>query len=102
MPCPIVSFRSPDLERSGIISRMALMIVDEKPRLGGITRTPSSRRRDDIDAAMEEGVMEIVPRLQKPHHYNAVFSAATTTAALLDTITALLPTFTAVAPSNPA
>ena len=40
----------------------------------GLSRLQSSRRRDDIDAAMEEGMMEIVPRLEKRTHYIATFA----------------------------
>jgi hypothetical protein len=34
----------------------------------------SPGRREDLDAAMEEGMMEIVPRLEKRTHYIATFA----------------------------
>ena len=68
----------------------------------GLSRLRSSRRRDDIDAAMEEGMMEIVPRLEKRTHYIAVFANVITLVGLLGTITGLIHAFTAVAQVNPA
>ena len=40
----------------------------------GLLRMQSVSRREDIDAAMEEGMMEIVPRLEKRTHYIATFA----------------------------
>ena len=68
----------------------------------GLSRLQSSRRRDDIDAAMEEGMMEIVPRLEKRTHYIAVFANVITLVGLLGTIIGLIKGFTAVAQVNPA
>ncbi|HEX7637493.1 MAG TPA: MotA/TolQ/ExbB proton channel family protein [Burkholderiaceae bacterium] len=68
----------------------------------GLTRLQSSRRRDDIDAAMEEGMAEIVPRLEKRTHYIAVFANVITLVGLLGTITGLIHAFTAVAQVNPS
>ena len=52
----------------------------------GIQRLQSARRREDIDAAMEEGMMEIVPRLEKRTHYIATFANVITLVGLLGTI----------------
>lgn len=68
----------------------------------GLSRLQSSRRREDIDAAMEEGMMEIVPRLEKRTHYIAVFANVITLVGLLGTITGLIHAFTAVAQVNPS
>ncbi len=68
----------------------------------GLTRLQSSRRRDDIDASMEEGMMEIVPRLEKRTHYIATFANVITLVGLLGTIIGLIKAFTAVASVNPA
>ena len=40
----------------------------------GLHRMQSPARREDIDAAMEEGMMEIVPQLEKRTHYLATFA----------------------------
>jgi len=68
----------------------------------GISRLKSARRREDIDAAMEEGMMEIVPRLEKRTHYIATFANVITLVGLLGTIIGLIKAFTAVAHVNPA
>ena len=68
----------------------------------GLTRMQSPGRREDFDAAMEEGMMEIVPRLEKRTHYIATFANVITLVGLLGTIIGLIKVFTAVAQVNPA
>ncbi len=68
----------------------------------GLERMQTARRREDIDAAMEEGMMEIVPRLEKRTHYIATFANVITLVGLLGTILGLIKAFTAVANVNPA
>jgi len=51
---------------------------------------------------MEEGMMEIVPRLEKRTHYIATFANVITLVGLLGTIIGLIKAFTAVANVNPA
>ena len=68
----------------------------------GLLRMQSPGRREDIDAAMEEGMMEIVPRLEKRTHYIATFANVITLVGLLGTIIGLIKGFTAVAAVNPA
>jgi biopolymer transport protein ExbB len=68
----------------------------------GLTRMQTPGRREDFDAAMEEGMMEIVPRLEKRTHYIATFANVITLVGLLGTIFGLIKGFTAVAQVNPA
>jgi biopolymer transport protein ExbB len=68
----------------------------------GLLRMQSPGRREDLDAAMEEGMMEIVPRLEKRTHYIATFANVITLVGLLGTIIGLIKGFTAVAQVNPA
>ena len=68
----------------------------------GISRKQTARRREDIDAAMEEGMMEIIPRLEKRTHYIATFANVVTLVGLLGTIIGLIKAFTAVSQVNPA
>ena len=68
----------------------------------GLNRLQTARRREDIDTAMEEGMMEIVPRLEKRTHYIATFANVITLVGLLGTISGLIRAFTAVAQVNPA
>ena len=68
----------------------------------GLERMQSPARREEIDAAMEEGMMEIVPRLEKRTHYIATLANVITLVGLLGTIIGLIKGFTAVAAVNPA
>jgi biopolymer transport protein ExbB len=68
----------------------------------GLARMQTQSRREDLDAAMEEGMMEIVPRLEKRTHYIATFANVITLVGLLGTIIGLIKGFTAVAQVNPA
>ena len=68
----------------------------------GLQRMQSPGRREDIDAAMEEGMMEVVPRLEKRTHYIATFANVITLVGLLGTIIGLIKGFTAVSQVNPA
>jgi biopolymer transport protein ExbB/TolQ len=68
----------------------------------GLGRVKTARRREDIDAAMEEGMLEVVPRLEKRTHYIATFANVITLVGLLGTIIGLIKAFTAVAQVNPA
>ena len=65
-------------------------------------RGQSAEAREDYDAAMEEGMMEIVPRLEKRTHYIATFANVITLVGLLGTIIGLIKGFTAVSQVNPA
>lgn len=68
----------------------------------GLARIQSARRRDDIEKAMEESLMEIVPRLEKRTHYLGTFANMATLLGLLGTVIGLIAAFAAVATVNPA
>lgn len=68
----------------------------------GLERLRMPHRREDVDMAMEEGMMEIVPRLEKRTHYIATFANVITLVGLLGTIIGLIKAFTAVSNVNPA
>lgn len=68
----------------------------------GLTRLQASRNRTDIEMAMEEGLMEVIPRMEKRTHYLATFANIATLLGLLGTIIGLIQAFTAVANANPA
>src|SRR6266567_8099624 len=68
----------------------------------GLARIQSARRRDDIEKAMEESLMEVVPRLEKRTHYLATFANLATLLGLLGTVMGLIQAFSAVATVNPA
>ena len=62
----------------------------------GLARQGAVRRREDIDRAMEETLMAIIPRVEKRTHYLATFANMSTLAGLLGTIIGLIDAFTAV------
>jgi len=68
----------------------------------GLARVGMVRRREDIEIAMEESMMEIIPQLEKRTPYVAMFSNIATLLGLLGTIMGLIEAFTAVANANPA
>lgn len=68
----------------------------------GLERQGAVRRREDIEIAMEEGMMEIIPQLEKRTPYVALASNIATLLGLLGTIMGLISAFTAVANANPA
>jgi biopolymer transport protein ExbB len=68
----------------------------------GLARQGALRRREDIEIAMEESMMEIIPQLEKRTPYVALLSNIATLLGLLGTIMGLIQAFTAVANANPA
>ena len=68
----------------------------------GLARQGAVRRREDIEIAMEESMMEIIPQLEKRTPYVALLANIATLLGLLGTIMGLIAAFTAVAAANPA
>jgi biopolymer transport protein ExbB len=68
----------------------------------GLARQGVVRRREDVEIAMEESMMEIIPQLEKRTPYVAMLSNIATLLGLLGTIMGLIQAFTAVANANPA
>jgi len=68
----------------------------------GVARLQSSAKRDEIEMAMEESMMETIPRLEKRTHYLAMFANISTLLGLLGTIVGLIKAFTAVAQVDPS
>lgn len=83
------------------------MVVENKSAVGslvsmGLERQGAVRRKDDIELAMEEALMEIVPQLEVRTPYVALFANLATLIGLLGTIVGLIAAFDAVANANPA
>lgn len=68
----------------------------------GLQRMAQSSRREDIELAMEEGVMEAVPRLERRTGYLATLANVATLLGLLGTIAGLSEAFGAVANADPS
>ena len=67
----------------------------------GFERAKVPGRRDDVETAMEEGLMEVVPNIEKRTHYLGMFANVSTLLGLLGTIIGLIQAFTAVSAANP-
>ena len=96
----------PFLEK-GDFDKARGVLKEEESAIGGLlkmglARQGSVRRRDDIEIAMEESMMEIIPQLEKRTPYVALFSNIATLLGLLGTIMGLIEAFTAVANADPA
>jgi biopolymer transport protein ExbB len=68
----------------------------------GLARQGAVRRREDVEIAMEESMMEIIPQLEKRTPYLALLSNIATLFGLLGTITGLIQAFATVATASPA
>ena len=68
----------------------------------GLAVQGAVRRRDDIEIGMEEGMMEIIPQLEKRTHYIALLANIATLLGLLGTVMGLIAAFTAVAHAAPS
>ena len=68
----------------------------------GFCRYGNNTRREMVEAAMEEGMMDIMPELEQRTHYLATYANVATLLGLLGTIVGLIQAFTAVAAADPA
>jgi len=92
---------------NGEFDRARKMVDGDKSSIAGIlsmglARHSLARRREDIEIAMEECMMEIIPQLERRTPYIALLSNIATLLGLLGTIMGLIAAFTAVANANPA
>ncbi len=96
----------PMLKKQEYANAMALAQSTKAPisRIiaAGIARLQHTPHREDIEYAMEEGVMEALPRLEKRTPYLATLANVATLLGLLGTIIGLIAAFTAVANADPA
>lgn len=68
----------------------------------GLARSRTHGTRSEVEQALEETLMEVVPMLERRTHYLATFANIATLLGLLGTIIGLIQGFTAVANVNPA
>ncbi|MDX1802028.1 MAG: MotA/TolQ/ExbB proton channel family protein [Marinobacter sp.] len=68
----------------------------------GLARLVRRQSREEIEYAMEEGLLEVMPRLEKRTQYLATLANVSTLLGLLGTIIGLIAAFTAVASADPA
>ena len=68
----------------------------------GMSRVETARRRDDIEKAMEESLVEVIPHLERRTHYLAALANIGMLMGLFGTVLGLINAFAAVAQANPA
>ncbi len=68
----------------------------------GLAKVKTANHRDDVEMSIEEGMMEIIPRIEKRTHYLATFANIATLLGLLGTIIGLINAFKAVAEADPS
>ena len=95
------------LLQNGDLKQVYSLTAKSKTTIGqilaqGLARLKTATHRDDIEAAMEESMMEALPRLEKRTHYLAMFANIATLLGLLGTIIGLIKAFTAVAQVDPS
>ncbi|PTQ88176.1 MotA/TolQ/ExbB proton channel family protein [Agitococcus lubricus] len=68
----------------------------------GLERNETARRVEDVETAMEEALMEVLPRLEARTPFIATFANISTLLGLLGTVQGLIIAFAAVANADPA
>lgn len=68
----------------------------------GLALQGAVRRRDDLEIGMEEGMMEVIPQLEKRTPYIALLANIATLLGLLGTVMGLIAAFSATAHAAPA
>lgn len=81
--------------------------ADSKAEIGqiierGLSRLGGNGTREDVEGAMEEGLMEATPGMEKRTHYLTTFANIAMLLGLLGTIMGLIHGFAAVAAVDPA
>jgi len=88
--------------RTGDVDRMVKEAEASSSILGsvlkyGLARVKSARSREDIEIAMEESMMEAMPKIEKRTHYLSTFANVATLLGLLGTVMGLIHAFGAIA-----
>ncbi|MCK5386726.1 MAG: MotA/TolQ/ExbB proton channel family protein, partial [Gammaproteobacteria bacterium] len=68
----------------------------------GLVCMKTTTDRDEIETAIEDSMLEIIPQLEKRTHYLSMFANIATLLGLLGTIIGLIKAFSAVAAVDPA
>ncbi len=68
----------------------------------GIAQARVENKRSEIEVAAEEGLMEVLPAIEKRTHYLGTFSNMSTLLGLLGTVIGLIGSFAALGAADPA
>jgi biopolymer transport protein ExbB/TolQ len=83
------------------------LVKDSETAIGrvlsyGLGRIATAKRHEEVELAMEEGMMEVMPRLEARTSYISTYANIATLLGLLGTIQGLIVAFAAVANADPA
>ena len=70
--------------------------------VGGLSRARAGASRSDIEMALEESLMVVMPMFEKRTHYLSTLANVATLLGLLGTVVGMIGGFTAIAVANPA
>lgn len=92
---------------SGDLGRAETLVTGSETAIGrilsnGLAQAKADPRRSELEIATEEGMMEILPALEKRTHYLATFSNMATLLGLLGTVIGLIGAFAALGNADPA
>ncbi|MBI3773070.1 MAG: MotA/TolQ/ExbB proton channel family protein [Gammaproteobacteria bacterium] len=96
------------LVQRGNIDQAMKLASESKAAMGnmlayGLARVKNrAEHRDEIETAMEEGLMEVIPNLEKRTHYLATLANVAMLLGLLGTVSGLIDAFGAVAHAEPS
>lgn len=68
----------------------------------GIARLAHARSRDDVEKAVDESLLEVIPRMEKRTHYLSSLANIGMLVGLLGTVIGLIGAFASIAAANPA
>ncbi len=86
---------------SGRFSEMSGVIAESKSSMSAALSSSlryrrNGARKEELESIIEEGLLEIVPRMERRTHYLATFANIATLMGLLGTIIGLIQAFTAI------
>ncbi len=93
--------------QKGDLDKALKQVKDNDTELGrileyGLVRNQTARRVEDIETAMEEALMEVMPRMEARTPYLSSFANIATLIGLLGTVHGMIMAFAAVAHADPA
>jgi biopolymer transport protein ExbB len=92
---------------SGELSAAEALVKDSETAIGrilsnGIAQAKTDPRRSELEIATEEGMMEVMPALERRTHYLATFSNLAVLLGLLGTVVGLIGAFAALGNADPS
>jgi len=93
--------------KKGDLSKVLAQVKDNDAEIGrileyGLSRYQTSKHVEDVETAMEEALMEVLPQLEARTHYLSSFANIATLIGLLGTVHGMIMAFAAVANADPA